>query len=162
MTVQIKSISKADFEQVEKIELTELQRSIHPPFFRPHSAIARHFLKLDGEQHNYLPFAVYYGEAVVGFFMIILDPSKTEVVWLSDLMIDHRYQRQGIGTAVIDLVIKWAHEHTAAKKIRLFCEKENVAARQFYEKAGFINRVASTGIFTKTIDLKPPPQSAGA
>lgn len=81
------------------------------------------------------PFAVIRDGTVVGFVMHGVDPDD-DGAWIGGLVIDRTNQRQGIGRAVIDLLVARA---TAQGRSSALCyHPENVAAKALYAKAGFV------------------------
>ena len=64
--------------------------------------------------------AIYRGETPVGFVMISdnIPPERTEYLgpyFLWRLLIDEAWQRQGIGTATLDLVVQYVRSRPAAE-----------------------------------------------
>jgi ribosomal protein S18 acetylase RimI-like enzyme len=64
--------------------------------------------------------------------------------YLISMWVAPEARRRGIGSALIDAVVQWAHDQ-ALKRLLLDVGKENSAARSLYEKQGFIaNGIVST------------------
>lgn len=94
-----------------------------------------------------LPFGVYDGEAPVGFLMIGYDCTDWEEApkiaagnyCLWRLMIDERYQGQGLGKSAMELALAFIRTMPCGKAERcwLSYEPENAAARTLYQSFGF-------------------------
>ncbi len=59
-------------------------------------------------------------------------------VWLYRLMIDHRFQHQGLGRAALREVTREVHEELGAQVLRLGVAPENAIAKSLYESFGFL------------------------
>lgn len=100
------------------------------------------------EGNNALPLAVYYGDVLVGFVMIgkgtVGNEEESELIKenysLWRLMIDKRYQGQGLGKQTMDAVIALIRTFPfgEAKKVWLSYEPENTRARAIYQRYGFV------------------------
>jgi diamine N-acetyltransferase len=85
---------------------------------------------------------VYAGDEPVGFVMIsdgitVDDPTYVGPYYLWRLLIDHRHQGRGYGTATLDLVVEHVRTHPDA---RSFLVSHVVGARSpvtFYQQYGF-------------------------
>jgi ribosomal protein S18 acetylase RimI-like enzyme len=73
------------------------------------------------------------GDSVVGMGRIVGDGAI--FFYLQDIVVAPDYQRQGIGTAIMDALVAWLDEHAPAKAyISLFTGCDKAA---FYERYGF-------------------------
>lgn len=63
------------------------------------------------------PFAIYYEEKVVGFFMYNTVREELDGYWVYRIMIDKNYQGRGIGKAATQLMILEMSKLPNAKKI---------------------------------------------
>ena len=100
------------------------------------------------EGNNALPLAVYYDDVLVGFVMIgkgtVGNAEESDLIkenyslWM--LMIDKRYQGQGLGKQTMDAVIALIRTFPfgEAKKVWLSYEPENTRARAIYQRYGFV------------------------
>lgn len=80
--------------------------------------------------------AVYAGETPVGFVMLSDDPDKPEY-YLWRFMIDHRYQRSGIGRRALELLIEHVRTRPRATELLTSCVPGEGTPIPFYEKLGF-------------------------
>ncbi len=100
------------------------------------------------EGNNALPLAVYYDDVLVGFVMIgkgtVGNAEESDLIKenysLWRLMIDKRYQGQGLGKQTMDAVIALIRTFPfgEAKKVWLSYEPENTRARAIYQRYGFV------------------------
>jgi len=92
-------------------EALELQVSQEQSGFAPTVAIslAKVHIKPDGDNVEYLPFAIYHEETMVGFMMHAFAEKTTDMYWINGFLIDARYQGKGYGMAALQLMIvyKW-------------------------------------------------------
>jgi diamine N-acetyltransferase len=87
--------------------------------------------------------AVYVGDVPVGFVMISDDIPDTRTEYLGPyylwrLMIDTSWQRQGLGTAVLDLVVEYVRTRPNAQQLLCSLVPGTVGSpREFYLGYGF-------------------------
>jgi diamine N-acetyltransferase len=89
--------------------------------------------KADGVSN---PLAIYAGEQMVGFIMYDFEP-KEDRGYLSRLMIDARFQRNGYGRAALTQVLDRLKAIPACREIRTSFAPGNVAAEGLYLSLGF-------------------------
>lgn len=99
------------------------------------------------EGNNALPLAVYNDDVLIGFVMIgkgtVGNEEESDLIKenysLWRLMIDKKYQKQGLGKQTMDAVIALIRTFPfgEAKKVWLSYEPENTRARDIYHKYGF-------------------------
>lgn len=100
------------------------------------------------EGNNVLPLAVYRDEDLIGFVMIgkgtVGNENESELIKenysLWRLMLDKKYQGQGLGKQTMDAVMALIRTFPfgKAKKVWLSYEPENTHAREIYRKYGFV------------------------
>lgn len=100
------------------------------------------------EGNNVLPLAVYNKEVLIGFVMIgkgtVGNEDESDLIkenyCLWRLMIDKKYQGQGLGRQTMDAAIDLirAFPFGEAGKVWLSYEPENTHAREIYLKYGFV------------------------
>jgi diamine N-acetyltransferase len=86
--------------------------------------------------------AVYLGEEPVGFVMIsdgitVDDPSYVGPYYLWRLLVDHRFQGRGVGTAAIDLVTQHLRTRPDARKLLVSHVVGPSSPLTFYQQYGF-------------------------
>jgi GNAT superfamily N-acetyltransferase len=82
-------------------------------------------------QHSWYVVAVYEGEQLVGFGRMVSDLVMHAMIY--DLIVAPGHQQQGIGTQILDRLVKRCREANI-RDIQLFCA---LGKRAFYEKRGF-------------------------
>jgi len=89
------------------------------------------------EPHYHLR-AIYRGEDLVGMMAFCHEdePEDLELYWIFRLMIDQRFQGEGIGLAAMKLAIE-EMKALGAKRIRTMHKPSNTAATALYDKLGF-------------------------
>ena len=95
-----------------------------------------------------LPFGLYDGEKPVGFVMIgkgtVGNENESELIRnnysLWRLMIDKRFQGQGLGWQTLDAAVSLIRSFPfgKAEKVWLSYEPENTRAKEMYRKYGFV------------------------
>jgi diamine N-acetyltransferase len=86
-----------------------------------------------------LYWALYADEAPVGFVMISDEVEGSEYIphFLWKLLIDERYQRQGFGTAALDLVVDYFRARPGVDAISTSAVPGDGSPIAFYERYGF-------------------------
>ncbi|HYJ60973.1 MAG TPA: GNAT family N-acetyltransferase [Actinomycetota bacterium] len=85
-----------------------------------------------------ITWAVYRDETPVGFVMIadeVEEPYISHYLW--KLLIDERYQRQGVGTATLDLVVQYFLDRPGVDAITTSAVEGDGSPIPFYERYGF-------------------------
>ncbi len=72
----------------------------------------------------------------VGFFMWVRGPAARVSIWR--FMVDERHQRQGIGTAALQLAIAEIGRQAGVREIAIYYDPRNPVARDFYARFGFV------------------------
>jgi ribosomal protein S18 acetylase RimI-like enzyme len=94
---------------------------------------------------NYLGFLNGELSGMVGAY---ITDSEPDVVNLCAMWVAPEARHQGVGTALVDRVVRWAQEAHVGK-VRLWVNCENVDAVQFYDRCGF-NDTGITTVFPAT------------
>ena len=82
-------------------------------------------------RNSWLTVSAYDGDKLVGFGRVVTDFVLHAMIF--DMIILPAYQGQGIGTMVLEKLVKKCKDH-GIRDIQLFCAK---GKRGFYEKNGF-------------------------
>ena len=85
-----------------------------------------------------ISWAIYRDETPVGFVMIadeVEEPYISHYLW--KLLIDERYQRQGVGTAALDLVVRYFLDRPGVDSITTSAGEGEGSPIPFYERYGF-------------------------
>ena len=89
------------------------------------------------------PFGIYADGKMIGYVMVIYDYDVPEYdIW--HMMIDEEAQGRGYGSSAMDQVLNYIRTKLfgVSDRVALTCNKNNLVARQLYEKKGFL----ATGI----------------
>lgn len=102
-------------------------------------SLAKVHVKPDGDLVEYLPFAIYDGETMVGFIMHAFEKHTTHSYWINGFLIDSSYQGRGYGKAALLLMIDYIKKRFShCQEIRLTVHQNNAAAYKLYRSIGFI------------------------
>jgi len=85
-----------------------------------------------------ISWAVYRDQTPVGFVMIadeVEEPYIPHYLW--KLLIDERYQRQGVGTATLDLIVRYFLDRPGVVSITTSAMEGDWSPIPFYERYGF-------------------------
>ncbi|MEN1936250.1 GNAT family N-acetyltransferase [Paenibacillus sp. 102] len=137
VNIQLKIVTRENWEEAIKLQVSKKQNLFVPPVA---VSLAKIYIKPDGDNVEYIPFAIYDKEVMVGFIMHAFDRSTVDMYWINGFMIDEKYQRKGHGKAALSEMIRWITNHfSQCKEIRLTVHKENIAAKNLYKNYGFID-----------------------
>ena len=84
------------------------------------------------------PFAIYRGDVMVGYVMVLYDPDeRTYNIW--HLMVDQKCQNQGCGQKALALCLDYIRTQPFGKSdvVLITCDPQNTGAMHIYEKFGF-------------------------
>ena len=83
---------------------------------------------------------IYRGKDLVGFGMYTTEPEELGGHWIYRLMIDRRYQREGIAKHAMRLMIDEMATSLDCKRIVAGYQPDNIAAAALYASLGFEDR----------------------
>ena len=86
-----------------------------------------------------LPWGVYADDTPVGFVMISDEVGSPDYIphYLWKLLIDERYQRQGFGTATLDLIVEYFRGRPGVEVLSTSAVEGDGSPIPFYERYGF-------------------------
>ena len=86
-----------------------------------------------------LYWAIYAEETPVGFVMIADEVASPDYTphYLWKLLIDERYQRQGFGTATLDLIVEYFRGRPGVEVLSTRAGQGDGSPIAFYERYGF-------------------------
>ncbi|EOP88382.1 GNAT family N-acetyltransferase [Bacillus thuringiensis] len=135
MNIQLKIVTRANWEDAFKLQVKKDQRKFVPSVA---VSLAKVYIKPDGDHVEYIPFAIYDGELMVGFVMHAVIKETTDMYWINGFIIDQKQQGNGYGKAALqESVYLIKNTYKACKEIRLTVHKDNISARKLYECYGF-------------------------
>jgi diamine N-acetyltransferase len=130
--VSLRPITDVNREEVEALAVTPDQR-------RFVSGVRESMLEAAAEPEAHaLYWAVYDDETPVGFVMIADEVDNPDYIahFLWKLLIDERYQRRGLGTATLDLIVEYFRERGVGTMWTSAGQGEGSPVA-FYERYGF-------------------------
>ncbi|MCI8696572.1 MAG: GNAT family N-acetyltransferase [Lachnospiraceae bacterium] len=99
-------------------------------------------------------YAIKYKESYIGLILLgealewETDPAEmkgTPFYRLMGFVIDRRYRNGGIGSYVLEKVIRECYQEFGIRPIALGCHRDNRQAAAFYERHGFVRTQAMEG-----------------
>ena len=86
------------------------------------------------------PLAIYLDEKIVGFTMYNTVKEELGGYWIYRIMVDHRFQKKGIGKKAMELVIEEMKKLEGCTKIVVGYVSHNEEAKRLYSDLGFQDR----------------------
>ena len=86
---------------------------------------------------HWQPLGLYRDQALVGFAMIGAENQTEKSIWLDRLMIDHRYQGQGLGRQFLQELLTYINTTRSITTVYLSIHQGNDVAARLYESIGF-------------------------
>lgn len=135
MNVQLKVVSRENWEDALKLQVKENQRKFVPVVA---ISLAKVYIKPDGDNVEYIPFAIYDGNLMVGFIMHAVVRETSDMYWINGFIIDQKQQGNGYGKAALqESIYLIKNTFKECKEIRLTVHKDNISAKKLYERYGF-------------------------
>ncbi|MGG4492643.1 GNAT family N-acetyltransferase [Brevibacillus reuszeri] len=135
MTISLSPVTRDNW-----LEALELKVKPEQAGFVPSVAIslAKVHIKPDGDSVEYLPFAIYHEETMVGFMMHAFVEETTDMYWINGFLIDANYQGKGYGKAALQQMIAYiTNRFSGCQEIRLTVYPDNHSAYKLYQNLGF-------------------------
>lgn len=130
MKISLRNIDKNNWEECIKLSVSDHQRSFVAT--NAYSLVQAHY------EENLFPMGIYREDTLVGFLMY--DYDNDDDMWgMCRLMVDSKYQNQGIGEASILKLFDIILEKYGHVDFYTSVDPDNVIAIKLYEKLGFIN-----------------------
>ncbi|MED1090995.1 GNAT family N-acetyltransferase [Bacillus paramycoides] len=135
MNVQLKVVTRENWEEALNLQVKENQTKFVPAVA---VSLAKVYIKPDGENVEYIPFAIYDRDLIVGFIMHAFVWETTDMYWINGFIIDKKQQGNGYGKAALKEIINLIkNRFKECKEIRLTVHKDNISAKKLYERYGF-------------------------
>ncbi|ARC28045.1 hypothetical protein IEK_02805 [Bacillus toyonensis] len=135
MNVQLKVVTRENWEEALQLQVKEDQRKFVPAIA---VSLAKVYIKPDGDNVEYIPFAIYVSNLMVGFIMYAVVRETSNMYWINGFIIDQKQQGNGYGkSALQESIYLIKNKFKACKEIRLTVHKENISAKKLYEHYGF-------------------------
>jgi diamine N-acetyltransferase len=128
MEIKLREIDRSSWEACCNLEVEESQKG----FVAPNTfSLAQAAYEPDA-----CPMGIWRDGVLVGFIMYDFDSELCS--WgMCRLMVDKKYQRQGIGEAAVKKLLEWVRAKHGPVMFCTSAEPENVPAITLYEKLGF-------------------------
>ncbi|MGO0059268.1 GNAT family N-acetyltransferase [Brevibacillus fluminis] len=135
MRISLRSVTRANWLEAIRLRVLDKQRDFVPTVA---VSLAKVHVKPDGDDVDYLPFAIYADETMVGFVMHAYVESTTTMYWINGFLIDESQQQKGYGKAALAEIVSYIKNRFAqCKEIRLTVHPDNLAAQKLYQGFGF-------------------------
>jgi diamine N-acetyltransferase len=136
MMVELKKVTRENWEEALQLQVREDQSKFAPTVA---VSLAKVYIKPDGPNVEYLPFAIYDGKKLVGFIMHAYEENTSDMYWINGFIIDAKYQGKGYGRSSMTEMIAWIRKtFRQCNEIRLTVFQDNNLAKKLYESLGFV------------------------
>lgn len=134
MKLSFREITEENYRDVLKIRQTKEQEEKKYVANVVYSLADAWLYRNDGMTH---PYAIYRQETLVGFILIEEDTEDNQYfIWR--MIIDEKYQHQGIGSAVVDLAIEKTRAHPQLEKVVADYVEGHDIMKKILIKKGFV------------------------
>ena len=89
---------------------------------------------------------------IVGFFCYSIN-TEDNIGFLKFVIIDKTKRGNGYGKEMLNLALQYAFQITGATEVQLNVFNENIAAKQCYEKVGFVEKYLDKNVFAYKDEL---------
>ncbi|MFP3390767.1 GNAT family N-acetyltransferase [Brevibacillus sp. SIMBA_040] len=135
MTISLSPVTRDNWLEALELKVNQEQAGFVPTVA---ISLAKVHIKPDGDSVEYLPFAIYHEEAMVGFMMHAFVEVTTDMYWINGFLIDTRYQGKGYGKAALQQMIAYiTNRFSRCQEIRLTVYPDNHSAYKLYRNLGF-------------------------
>ena len=135
MNIKLKRVTRDNWEEALKLQVKEEQSKFAPTVA---VSLAKVYIKPDGPNVEYLPFAIYDSEQMIGFIMHAYEEQTSDMYWINGFIVDEKYQGKGYGRAAMVEMISWIRKNfKRCDEIRLTVYQDNNTAKKLYESLGF-------------------------
>ncbi len=125
----LKEINEENFRDCTRLSVSEHQKNFVAPNVY---SIAQAYIHYGSA----FPYGIYQDDQMVGFVMLGHNKEDQEF-WLWRLMIDEKFQRQGLGREAVKLALEKFRE-MGASEVFLSYEPENHGADALYRSFGWL------------------------
>jgi diamine N-acetyltransferase len=128
MNIELRLIDKENMYDVIELQVEDEQKDF---------VASNSFSLLQAKyEENLYPFAIYRDNELVGFIMYDFD-DETGMHGMCRLMVDKKFQKQGIGKVAIEKLFDKVIEEHGNVKFTTSAEPYNTVALNLYKKLGF-------------------------
>lgn len=136
MNIQLKPVTRENWLEALALQVKEEQKDFVPTVA---VSLAKVYIKPDGDGVEYLPFAIYHEDKMVGFIMHAFVEQTSDMYWINGFLIDAGQQANGYGKAALRQMIDYiTNRFSQCKEVRLTVYPHNYSALQLYRRLGFV------------------------
>ena len=127
--VSLRPVNGENWRAVARLQVTDAQREF--------VAEPCYYLALCNYGGDWHPLAIYRADEVIGFMMWAVD-EKDGSCWLGGILVDAAVQGRGCGGQAVREALSMLNRAHGYQHFALSYQPANTAARQLYQKLGFI------------------------
>ncbi|MDF2679406.1 MAG: family acetyltransferase [Brevibacillus sp.] len=136
MNILLKPVTRENWLEALALQVKEEQKDFVPTVA---VSLAKVYIKPDGDGVEYLPFAIYHEDKMVGFMMHAFVEQTSDMYWINGFLIDASQQEKGYGKAALRQMIDYiTGRFSQCQEVRLTVYPHNHSALQLYRHVGFI------------------------
>ncbi|MGE7823194.1 GNAT family N-acetyltransferase [Paenibacillus sp. NPDC093718] len=162
MDIELMPVNRKNWEEALALQVSEQQQGFAPAVA---VSLAKIYIKPDGDEVEYIPFAIYNEKRMVGFIMHAYEVNTTDGYWINGFLIDAKEQGKGYGRAAILQMISWIQsQFPLCEEIRLTVHKDNRIAKNLYSNLGFVetgNWFGDEEVMKRKCSIKPRSKEEG-
>lgn len=137
LKVTLRPVTRNNWQEVLLLKTKEDQKGFVTPVA---VSLAKVYIKPDGENVTYLPFAIYHREEIVGFVMHAYDEDTNNLYWIDGFFIDEKHQGCGYGKAALAEIVNYIQNRfQQCEEIQLVVKPDNEIAMHLYKSFGFVD-----------------------
>lgn len=126
--VELRPIDRHNWYACTQLKVTDEQKSVFP--------VPAVYWLAESAHCGFTPLAIYSDEQLVGFAVCAVDPEDGNC-WIMAYMIDHQFQRRGLGRSGMEKLVRYIKEKYDCDKIVIGHRLENKRASDLYRSLGF-------------------------
>lgn len=123
--VEIRPLDRTTWELFIPLQIDEEQEQFLPSYL---------FSIAQSKFENLFPWGIWFSGEPVGFIMY---GQFEQLCWVNRIMVDKRFQRQGIGRTALELFLGYLQGLSSCKEIRTSLSKQNIVAEILFTRVGF-------------------------
>ncbi|AFC31305.1 GCN5-like N-acetyltransferase [Paenibacillus mucilaginosus 3016] len=135
MNITLQPVTRGNWMEALSLSVTEEQIHFVPPAV---VSLAKVYIKPDGDQVRYEPYAIYHEDRMAGFMMLAYEELTADMYWINGFLIDAAQQGRGYGRAALLLMLDTIRSRfPQCREIRLTVHPDNSHAQRLYRSSGF-------------------------
>ncbi|WP_248929170.1 GNAT family N-acetyltransferase [Paenibacillus hamazuiensis] len=127
-TVELRPVDQHNWYACTELQVSDEQKPVFP--------VPVVYWLAESAYCGFTPLAIYHHEQLVGFAVYAVDPDDGNY-WIMAYMIDHKFQRRGLGRSGMQELVRYIREKHDCAKIMLGHRPANVHAASLYASLGF-------------------------